>query len=82
MQPTNFTEANDKIRGFQKKTKNQRKSKRKAVGYDDRELQMCRNCAHFLGALFHKPTNERFPARCKLNQFEVKPIAICNLWEA
>ena len=69
------------LRGYPKREKKLRTAKRKLVGYDDREPEICKNCVHFKRSLHNASTNEWFPALCKKHEFGVMPLSVCEQWE-
>lgn len=68
------------LRGYPKREKRKRANKRKAVGYDNSEPEMCKNCVHFKPKLY-AVGGEKFPPVCKKHEFEVDIQATCNDWE-
>jgi hypothetical protein len=68
------------LRGYPKREKRKRASKRKVVEYDNSEPEMCKNCTHFKPKLY-VVGGEQFPPVCKKHEFEVDIQAICNDWK-
>lgn len=69
------------LRGYPKRNKKQRAKKRKLVGYDKSEPEMCQNCKYFKKALHSSSTKEYFPPLCTKHEFEIDLLATCNEWQ-
>lgn len=77
----NKVENMPELREYPKRKKKARAKKRKLVGYDKSEPEMCQNCKHFKKALHARYSREYFPPLCVKHEFEVDLLATCNEWQ-
>ena len=70
------------LRGYPKREKRKRAAKRKLVGYDSAEPEMCQNCTHYIKRLYSKTASATFQPRCGKHEFGVEPQATCNNYHA